>query len=99
MRLTGILGSDLIKNALDQRFILDHTEAISGKRQALLASIDSGSLLTLPDLLNELENITESAWRELEVWVKKHGGEAANVEKSKSRYIKLEKWNAVMQQK
>ena len=43
MRITGILGSDLIKGALDQKFILEKMKGLSARREAILSLVRTNS--------------------------------------------------------
>ena len=40
-KTVGILGSDLIKGALDQMFVLGKMKVLTAKRESLLKNIDS----------------------------------------------------------
>jgi hypothetical protein len=46
MKLIGIMGSDLIKGAVDQKFVLEKMKELSDKRGAILKYIGSTAKIT-----------------------------------------------------
>jgi len=59
MHLTGVMGSDLIKGALDQRFILECMKSMTEKRQSVLACIAQDNL-GLNQIVSELSQLAAS---------------------------------------
>ena len=63
MLITGIMGSDMIKGALDQRFILDQLTQVSQKRHALISLINSDEAhqkdCQLDTLVSTLDTLVE----------------------------------------
>ena len=47
-------------------------------------------------LVEDLDNEVKEIEQKIEAWVTDSTNEKANVERSKHRYIKLEKWNIVI---
>ena len=70
MRITGILGSDLIKGALDQRFVLERMNTVSEKRRALLSCVFSEQQHNgLNQIVRELESLVDETWSEMQAWI------------------------------
>ena len=97
MIITGILGSDLIKGALDQKFVLVKMKELTSKRAAILSCIGNGDQVkNVRDLVDDLLTFVSSVEIELNEWMARQSSEVASIERSKHRYIKLEKWNTVI---
>jgi len=104
MRLVGILGSDLVKGAYDQKIILSQLTDLTAKREAIIEIVSrqflrgksDSSVANLKRVASELQGSVASVQSTIEEWMARTSDEKANVERSKQRYIKLEKWNTVI---
>ena len=71
MKITGILGSDLIKGALDQSFVLKKMKELTAKREAMKLTIFSRQerrLLEVKEQIADLQAHVEKANEELNEW-------------------------------
>ena len=61
MKITGILGSDLIKGAFDQKFVLERMKELTRARAAILSCVkglnqDRSKVADLNKLVTELQS-------------------------------------------
>lgn len=104
-KMTGILGSDLIKGALDQKLILEQMKELTSLRSSTLScmsglSQDSRSKVgNMRNLIDKMTTKVKAVDKMLAEWISRQTSDLANIERSKHRYIKLEKWNTVIQQR
>ena len=102
MKMIGILGSDLVKGAVDQKFILEKMKSLTEKREAIIKCVAESerniaqSADYLRSLVAELATGTSQIETEIAHWFDSQSSEVATIERSKHRYIKLEKWNTVI---